>query len=167
MVSNIVYTTKKTTITRFIYTLVQDIITLHNFHRVCYFACVNNFCYLPSSFTSKLWHDFMLGFESQQIVDLCMKDIYIQWGCYHVCYHGNQLSSGAAGRVLSLLHHDGNWGHCGFNNGNDVFILFLSVKTMQLYTQCTVILTCRTTQHLEYCQLATGGRGSWVPAGQS
>ena len=97
----------------------------------------------------------MLGFESQQIVDLC-KDDYIQWGCYYVCCHGSQLSSGAAG-VLSLLHHDGNWGHCGFNNDNDVFILSLSVKTMQLYTQCAVILACHTTQHLEYCQLATGG----------
>ena len=88
------------------------------------------FCYWPSSFTSKLWHDYMLGFKSQQSIDLC-KDVYIQWGCYYVCYHGSQLSSGAAGVLLSLLHHDGNWGHCGFNN---VFVLFLSVKTMQLYS---------------------------------
>ena len=109
----------------------------------------------------------MLGFESQKIVDLC-KDDYIQWGCYYVCYHGSQLSSGAAGRVLSLLHHDGNWGHCGFYNNNDVFILSLSVKTMQLCTQCAVILACYTTQHLDrVLPVSYGGGGIWVPAGQS
>ena len=85
----------------------------------------------------------MLGFESQKIVDLC-KDDYIQWGCYYVCYHGSQLSSGAAGRVLSLLHHDGNWGHCGFNNGNYVFVFFFFIPLCENHA---VILNAQSFLH--------------------
>ena len=68
MVSNIVYTTKKTTITRFIYTLVQSFVILHNFHHVCYFACVNNTCD---------------SFAIDQVVSLLSYDMIICWALSH------------------------------------------------------------------------------------